>query len=244
MSCRARHERMIVLRLARHLENLRHSRFRIRADLEFHTPRTCNLHERDLDRSDYGFDTVTRKMTRPLRIRRVTRRELLKCSAGAALACPGLGLAFALSSCAGGSSPSPPPPGLSDDAFLDQVERAIFLYLLGTGEHDDRAGEGSGFRRRQRQSHGVEHRRDGFRVDGSVRRPPARVWRCRAASGSRHGDTHVPARSAPERERLLLSLHRHGDRRTRIEQRGLRPSRWDGRRRTASWRPAGTPTAS
>lgn len=83
-------------------------------------------------------------MTRPLRIRRVTRRELLKCSAGAALACPALGLAVALSSCAGGSSPSAPPPGLTDDAFLDQVERATFLFFweqasATTGQVKDRA---------------------------------------------------------------------------------------------------------
>lgn len=60
--------------------------------------------------------------------RRFTRRELLQYSANAALAYPALNFAAAMVSCSRGSS-SPPPPPVSDDAFLDQIERAIFQFF-------------------------------------------------------------------------------------------------------------------
>jgi hypothetical protein len=58
-----------------------------------------------------------------------------------------MGAALALSACGGGSSGSsapPPLPALSDDAFLDQVQRALFLYFweqasATTGQVKDRA---------------------------------------------------------------------------------------------------------
>jgi hypothetical protein len=58
---------------------------------------------------------------------RFTRRELLQYSAKAALAYPLLNFAAAMVSCGGGSS-SPPPP-VSDDQFLDQIERATFQFF-------------------------------------------------------------------------------------------------------------------
>ena len=58
---------------------------------------------------------------------RFTRRELLQYSAKAALAYPALNFATAMVSCGGGSS-SPPPP-VSDDQFLDQIERATFQFF-------------------------------------------------------------------------------------------------------------------
>ena len=57
----------------------------------------------------------------------LTRRELLQYSAKAALAYPALNFATAMVSCGGGSS-SPPPP-VSDDQFLDQIERATFQFF-------------------------------------------------------------------------------------------------------------------
>jgi hypothetical protein len=59
-----------------------------------------------------------------------------------------MGAALALSACGGGgssgSSTPPPPAPLSDDAFLDQVQRALFLYFweqasATTGQVKDRA---------------------------------------------------------------------------------------------------------
>jgi len=60
---------------------------------------------------------------------RFTRRELLQYSAKSALAYPALNFAAAMVSCGGGSSSSPPPPPVSDDQFLDQIERAIFQFF-------------------------------------------------------------------------------------------------------------------
>ena len=58
-----------------------------------------------------------------------TRREFLGLSARAALAYPALNFAFAMVSCGGGSSAPPPPPPVSDDEFLDQIQRAIFQFF-------------------------------------------------------------------------------------------------------------------
>jgi hypothetical protein len=59
----------------------------------------------------------------------LTRRELLQYSAKAALAYPVLKVALAMVSCGGGSPSPPPPPPVSDDQFLDQIERAIFQFF-------------------------------------------------------------------------------------------------------------------
>ena len=66
---------------------------------------------------------------KPLSDRGLTRRQLLAYSAKAAIAYPTLNFAAALVSCGGGSSSPPPPPPITDDQFLDQIERAIFLYF-------------------------------------------------------------------------------------------------------------------
>ena len=76
--------------------------------------------------------------------RRLTRRELLKYSGRAALACPALNLAVAMGSCSGKSSTPSNPPPLSDDAFLDEIERAVFRFFWEqaspmTGQIKDRA---------------------------------------------------------------------------------------------------------
>jgi len=60
---------------------------------------------------------------------RFSRRELLQYSAKAALAYPALNFAGAMMSCGGGSPSPPPPPPVSDDQFLDQIERAIFQFF-------------------------------------------------------------------------------------------------------------------
>lgn len=76
----------------------------------------------------------------------VTRRDLLRYSARAAAAWPAVNFASALISCGGGSSssPPPPPPPVSDDEFLDQIQRAAFLFFWEqasavTGQVKDRA---------------------------------------------------------------------------------------------------------
>jgi len=60
-----------------------------------------------------------------------TRRQLLKYSARAALAFPVLGLAGSVAACGGSgtSISTQPPPPVSDDEFLDQIEQAAFLYF-------------------------------------------------------------------------------------------------------------------
>ena len=64
-------------------------------------------------------------LTRPF-----NRRDLLRYSGRAAIAYPTLNFAAALMSCGGGSSSAPPPPHqISDDEFLDQIERAIFQFF-------------------------------------------------------------------------------------------------------------------
>lgn len=73
-----------------------------------------------------------------------SRREILNYSGKAALAFPALNFAMAMMSCGGGSSASPPPPPVSDDEFLDEVQRAIFLFFWEqasstTGQVKDRA---------------------------------------------------------------------------------------------------------
>jgi hypothetical protein len=64
----------------------------------------------------------------------LTRREVLAYSAKALVAGPALKLGVGLVSC-GGSTPSksPTPPAGSDDEFLDQMQRAIFLYFWEQG---------------------------------------------------------------------------------------------------------------
>jgi len=76
----------------------------------------------------------------------LTRRELLAYSAKAALAAPALSLGGALTSCGGGSNSSTQqgPPPLTDDQFLDELQRAIFLFFweqasATTGQVKDRA---------------------------------------------------------------------------------------------------------
>ncbi|MFY9562216.1 MAG: glucoamylase family protein [Terriglobales bacterium] len=83
-------------------------------------------------------------MEPPLLARQLTRRELLRHSARAAIAYPALNFTFSLVSCGGGSSSPPPPPPVSDDEFLDQVQRAIFQFFWeqaspATGQVKDRA---------------------------------------------------------------------------------------------------------
>jgi hypothetical protein len=77
----------------------------------------------------------------------LSRRELLARLGKAALFSPVLTLA-AMVACPGSGSKTnstpPPPPPLSDDQFLDQIERAIFLYFweqasATTGQVKDRA---------------------------------------------------------------------------------------------------------
>jgi hypothetical protein len=63
----------------------------------------------------------------------ITRRQLLKYCGKAGLVVPLLNLGAALVGCGGGSAAPiqnpPPPPPVSDDEFLDQIERATFLYF-------------------------------------------------------------------------------------------------------------------
>jgi hypothetical protein len=75
----------------------------------------------------------------------ISRREWLARLGQALLAVPLLNVAFLNTSC-GGSSPTtnPGPPPTTDDQFLDEIERAIFLYFweqasTATGQVKDRA---------------------------------------------------------------------------------------------------------
>jgi hypothetical protein len=70
-------------------------------------------------------------MKMPILAKPMTRRELLACAAKAGLAIPALGLAGSALSCGGGSSgsPPPPPPPITDDQFLDAIERAAFQFF-------------------------------------------------------------------------------------------------------------------
>lgn len=62
--------------------------------------------------------------------RQITRREILGYSARAALAIPTVSLATAMMSCGSGSSGGiNTPPPVSDDEFLDETQRAIFLFF-------------------------------------------------------------------------------------------------------------------
>ena len=81
---------------------------------------------------------------KPLLGRTRTRREFLGLSAKTALAYPALSLALSMVSCGGGSSAPPPPVPVSDDEFLDQIQRAVFQFFweqasLTTGQVKDRA---------------------------------------------------------------------------------------------------------
>jgi hypothetical protein len=80
------------------------------------------------------------------RATRLNRRELLARLGRVMLASPALTMAALVSSCSGSkTNPAPPPPPpLSDDQFLDVIERAIFLYFweqasAATGLVKDRA---------------------------------------------------------------------------------------------------------
>ena len=74
-----------------------------------------------------------------------TRREILSHAAMALVACPTLRLGMTMVSCGGGSpTSSPPAPSVSDDEFLDQIQRASFLFFWEqasptTGQVKDRA---------------------------------------------------------------------------------------------------------
>jgi hypothetical protein len=64
--------------------------------------------------------------------RLLTRRELLEYAAKAGLVFPALGLTTGILSCGGGASGSPPPPSpppVSDDEFLDEIERTAFQFF-------------------------------------------------------------------------------------------------------------------
>jgi hypothetical protein len=83
-------------------------------------------------------------MKPPFLNRLFTRREILEYSAKAALAYPAMKFTAAMVSCGGGSSATSPPPPVSDDAFLDQIQRASFLFFWEqasptTGQVKDRA---------------------------------------------------------------------------------------------------------
>jgi len=78
--------------------------------------------------------------------RLLTRREALTYSAKALMAYPALRLGLGLTSCGGSPAPStsPPPPALTDDQFLDQIQRAGFNFFWdqassSTGLVKDRA---------------------------------------------------------------------------------------------------------
>ena len=83
--------------------------------------------------------------------RHMSRREMLTRIAKAALAVPALGIASSMLSC-GGASPSTTtttPPALTDDQFLDQMQKAMFLFFweqasATTGQVKDRALAGGG----------------------------------------------------------------------------------------------------
>lgn len=84
-------------------------------------------------------------MSRPTPTTPLTRREWLARLGKTMLVSPFLNMAIISMSCGGsktGSNPGPPP--LSDDQFLDEIERAIFLYFWEqasstTGQVKDRA---------------------------------------------------------------------------------------------------------
>src|SRR5271156_6921886 len=60
----------------------------------------------------------------------LSRREMLARLGKTILACPLLNMAMMSVSCGGSSNPSSPAaPPLTDDQFLDAIERAIFLYF-------------------------------------------------------------------------------------------------------------------
>jgi hypothetical protein len=74
----------------------------------------------------------------------LTRRELLKGCAKAALALPACNVLAAMGSCGGKSATPAPALPVSDDEFLDQIERAAFLFFWEqaspvTGQVKDRA---------------------------------------------------------------------------------------------------------
>src|SRR5437764_4992601 len=84
-------------------------------------------------------------MKPPLWSRPLTRRELLRYTARGVSAYPAFNLACALMSCSGpGSSSKQVPSPVSDDEFLDQIERASFQFFWEqasptTGQVKDRA---------------------------------------------------------------------------------------------------------
>jgi hypothetical protein len=82
-------------------------------------------------------------MKSPLSSHSLTRRAILSYAAKGALAYPAMKFTMGMVSCGGSSAKSSPPP-VSDDAFLDQVQRASFLFFWEqanstTGQVKDRA---------------------------------------------------------------------------------------------------------
>lgn len=77
----------------------------------------------------------------------ITRRQLLQYAGKTAFVLPAFPLVGSLTGCGGAPATSatpPPPPPVSDDEFLDEVERAIYLYFweqasAATGLVKDRA---------------------------------------------------------------------------------------------------------
>ena len=83
-------------------------------------------------------------MKQPHSNRLLTRREILGYSAKAALVYPAMRFTTAMVSCGGGTPATSQPPPVSDDAFLDEIQRAIFLFFweqgsATTGQVKDRA---------------------------------------------------------------------------------------------------------
>jgi len=62
-------------------------------------------------------------------IQPLTRRELLARLGKTVLASPWLNMMIISMSCGGSNKSNPAPPPLTDDQFLDEIERAIFLYF-------------------------------------------------------------------------------------------------------------------
>jgi hypothetical protein len=83
-------------------------------------------------------------MSHPNPTRPLNRRELLARMGKVLLASPLLNLMTMSTSCGGSTASNPGPPPPTDDQFLDEIERAIFLFFWEqanstTGQIKDRA---------------------------------------------------------------------------------------------------------